>query len=585
MKSYYSFRVRNWYRRWQRNLKRWRLLIRRYFYAYIWRRTPRLKKVQRFAFGWLAVCGLIVGLLTAQLVGLQNYYLLPAPQSGGTYVEGMLGYSEAINPLFADNAVTRSANRLVFNGLVKFDGNGEIAPDLAESWEINSEANIYRFKLRPGVKWHDGTAFSAADVLFTIKTIQNPDTRSPQFSSWKDIKLSAPDEHTVEFQLPGAYAPFLTSLVQEIAPRHLLEGISPQQLRVASFNQKPVGTGPFKFDGFLPDQQEIRFKPNDDYFAGKPHLRQFIIKGFNNKQDLLIAQKERQLTASLGYDEDQEQELEGLPQVRVNTVPSSNQVFVFFNNQQAQLADRAVRQALIAAVDLNNLSRQFDGSLLTARSPLLSDQVGYNSFVTQTKFNLAEADKTLAAAGWVSQGGGRVKDGQKLSLELKAPNNDIYPRVAGYLKDSWQKLGVEVKLQLVETYQLQQSSVIPRKFDMLLYGINLGMDPDVYAYWHSSQIKDPGLNLSQYQSSAADTALEAGRTRLQAQLRAAKYEAFLRAWASDAPAMAVYRSNYYYVAREKVLNLNISKLPEAVYRYHNVEDWAVNTQPALKRLN
>ena len=173
-----------------------------------------------------------------------------------------------------------------------------------------------------------------------------------------------------------------------------------------------------------------------------------------------------------------------------------------------------------------------------------------------------------------------MKDGKKLSISLNTLNNIEYASVASQLKEQWSKAGVEVNVSSLEQADLQ-NAIMSRSYGILLYGISLGLDPDQFAYWHSSQADVRAtrrLNFSNYSSKTADAALEAGRTRLDPSLRAAKYKPFLEAWRDDAPALAIYQPRFLYVSRGPVFNFKERTINTPSDRFANVQNWMIRTE-------
>ncbi|MBI4101301.1 hypothetical protein HY441_02400 [Candidatus Microgenomates bacterium] len=551
---------------------------------YILKRSPHLKFVQRFMAGWLAMVILAGFTLWLQFGQLADYYLVAEPEAGGTVVEGSLGKITTINPLFPENASSSSAAKLVFSGLVKRNGAGEIVPELAKEWQISEDGTEYTFKLNPNIDWHDGQPFSSGDVVFTIQTIQNPDTRSPLNSSFRDIQVSAPDGETIKFKLPTAFAPFLELMTVGIIPEHILSRAKPAEIRILDFNQRPIGTGPFRFEQILPDQNELHLLANRNYVQGAPLLSRIVIKTFDNYEALAEALKSRLITSVGGFDVYQLDRFQSIPRVSLAKFPIATQAFVFFNTQKAGVDNKQLRRALTQATNLHHIAWLLNGRVEPARSPLLRQQVGYDASILQLPYDQDQARKLLEAEGWIAGSDGmRSKSGQPLQFELVSQNNDIYPQVANELQQEWQAVGVKLNVKLISSDELNQSYLRARNYEMILAPISLGSDPDVYSYWHSSQIQDPGLNLSLYKSAQADAGLEAGRTRLDPKLRAAKYKTFLMAWQGDAPAIALLRHNFFYITRG-VTGIDVNFLAEPSDRFHNVHQWYVRTQPTLKRL-
>jgi len=553
------------------------------------RRIDRLVSVRRFIFLWTALMVLIFFCTYLQIRALSPYYQSLQPVPGGLYNEGVTGSFMNADPLFATGAADVSVSRLVFSGLFKYDDNNNLVGDLATGYTLNDAQNQYMVKLRHGVEWQDGRPFTADDVVFTYRTIQNIEAQSPLYSSWQGITVDKIDNYTVAFDLPNQLSSFPNSLTNGIVPEHLLAKIPPEELRSANFNTSPVGTGPFVWkyievsgNDITTRQQRISLAPFSHYYAGRPKLDGFSLITFNDDQQLTTAFEKKQLNAVAGLDSEPAQ-LEGDNSVQVYSTPLTAEVDAFFNNSRPLLNDANIRKALTAAVDRTQLVNLLGQPVKLADSPLLKGQLGYDPTITEQGYDVNLANQLLDQAGWARDpsSGLRTKDGQVLSFSLSGQDTASYTRVAQFLQAQWAKVGVRVTPSYYDSTDLQASIIGSHSYDILLYGINIGVDPDVFAYWDSSQasLTSQGhLNLSEYKSSAADQGLEAARTRPDPALRAIKLKAFLSAWVGDAPALALYQPNFLYITRGPVANYQRKADNLTVDRFYNVANWEIRQQ-------
>ncbi|MGA9534057.1 MAG: ABC transporter substrate-binding protein, partial [Anaerolineales bacterium] len=197
----------------------------------------------------------------------------PEPVSGGAHVEGLIGHLVRLNPLLDfNNQVDADVDRLLYRGLVRFDSRGTPIPDLAESLSISADTTLVTVSLRQDATWHDGQPVEAADVVYTFSKLKDDGYPGPSdlHDFWQDIKIVLLDEHTVQFQLPEPYAPFIDFLSIGLLPDHLLRGVDAVDLADHPFNLEPVGTGPFQFDRFLVDGDQITgvsLKSNPEFYG------------------------------------------------------------------------------------------------------------------------------------------------------------------------------------------------------------------------------------------------------------------------------------------------------------------------------
>ena len=554
-------------------------------------RFDRLFRVRRFTLGWLFLALLTVLCTSWQTLSLSAYYQQLQPVSGGIYNEGLTGTYTNANPIYATGTVDRAVSRLVFAGLLKYDEHNHLSGDLASSYTVDSTGKKYTVKLKPNLVWQDGQPLTAADVVFTYKLIQNPDADSPLLQSWQNISITAANKYTVVFNLPNAFTAFPYNLTTGILPEHLLRGTPAAQMRASTFNTvSPVGAGPFAWQaiqtsgGTDPAKAVslIALKPFAQYNGGTPRLSGFVLHAYTSSDAMVAAFKNREINAMGG--------LSSVPgtiaknkDVNVLSFNSTAAMMVFFKTSGGVLADAKVRQAITQGTDTQSVLKALGYPTTPVREPLLVGQLGYNPKYDQASYDPKAANATLDADGWMRGADGiRVKNGQRLTFTLYAEDTPDNQTTVRELNKYWLALGVKTS-PIMQSATDFQSTLAFHTYDALLNGISIGVDPDVFPYWDSSQA-DPRsgsqLNFSEYKNTAADTALEAGRTRLDPALRVIKYQPFLQAWQSDAPAIGLYQPRILYVTRGPVYGLTDRTLNTDADRYNSVATWQIRTTKA-----
>lgn len=550
-------------------------------------RFDRLLPVRRFVIGWLGLMALLIVAMVAQNLNLNNYYQTLRTVPGGIYSEGILGRFTNANPIFATSDADASVSRLIFAGLFNYNENGRLTGDLATSYSVDERGSTYTVHLRPNLTWQDGQPLTSADVVYTYQLIQNPDVQSPLQSSWQGVEVSAPDPNTVVFKLPGGLAAFPYNMTNGIVPKHLLEKIQPIDMRSAEFNTvKPVGAGPFmwqaiqvKGDGNPAHSQErIGLLPFKNYQGGEPKLQRFVVSVYADKQQLIDAFAGNQLYAAEGLT-DVPVQVKHLSRVEVHNVPLRAATMVFFKTSEGVLADENVRQALVKGANVPKIIKRLDYPARRVREPILIGQVGYDPSFTEANYNLKAAKDQLESAGWkAGKDGIRRKDNQKLVFSLTTADTAEYHAVAGEIKKEWQQLGVGLNVEYLDANEFE-NALKTHSYNSILYGISIGVDPDVFVYWDSSQadIRSANrLNFSEYKNSTADSSLESGRTRSDPALRVIKYKPFLQAWQHDAPALGLYQPRFLYLTNGPLNGLD-DDLPitSPTERFSNVQNWEI----------
>ncbi len=550
------------------------------------RRFASLGPVWRFITTWIVLLVLLTGCLVVQLQLLTSHYQSVEPVTGGTYTEGILGDFTNANPLYATDDVDSTVSHLLFAGLFHYDNTNKLVGDLAQNWDVDTKGTLYTVHLKHNLTWQDGSRLTADDVVFTYQAIQNPDARSPLLSSWQGIAVAKKDAYTVTFTLANPLSSFPQTLINGIIPKAAFANLPPTDWRSADFNTvHPIGSGPFAWGALQVENTNaqsshvlIALKPFSGYEGGQPKLLSFVVESFSDQNQLVAAYKANQLTAIAGLTNLPDSITKDTSTQQYNLLLTAASM-AFFNTSAGVTADAQVRQGLLLATDRQAIMAKLGYPTRAVNEPLLSGQLGYDKSLAQAGFNPVQARTVLDKAGWaLGTDGIRQKGTQKLTINLVVAADSEYAGVAQMLRRQWHAVGADVRLD-AEDAQSFQASLSSHNYDALLYGIAIGVDPDVFVYWDSSQTdpRSSRLNLSLYKSATADAALEAGRTRLDPTLRAIKYKPFLQAWQQDVPAVGLYQPRYLYIAHEKVYGLDSEFINTATDRFENVQNWEIRT--------
>lgn len=547
------------------------------------KRLHRLETVGRFTVVWILGIGILIFAVITQTLNLSNYFQTLKPVPGGSFSEGILGNYTNANPIYAKTNVDHAVSSLVFSGLLKYNSENKLVGDLASAYTVDSSGLNYTFSIRPNLTWQDGEPLTSDDVAFTFNLIKNPNTGSPLFASWQGISVSTPNPLTIVFTLPNPLSSFVYSLTTGIIPSHILKNIQPGTMRTINFNTiSAVGAGPFsltavKVKGNTPQTRKeiIQLSPFAKYWQGKPKLSSFAISAYNDQDNMINSFKNRSLDAMSGLTTVPN----GINKSAVQyTFPLTAAEMVFLKTTSSPLKDLNVRKALVMATNQTEIINSLNYTSIAVDEPLLKNQIAYDPKYAQAQFNPIKASEILTSNGWIiGKGNIRYKNGQPLNISLTASNSKEATVDAQLLKKQWQAVGASVNLHLLNDSDLQYA-LSYHNYDAILYGISIGADPDVYAYWDSSQV-DPRspfrLNLSEYSSSTADNALEQGRTRLDLNLRVIKYQPFLQAFQADAPAIGLYQPRYLYISSINIFGLKPHEINNSTDRYSNVVNWEI----------
>lgn len=553
------------------------------------RRFDHLVRVRRFASMWLLLLLLLIGSVVAETRSLSGYYQSLQPAPGGIFTEGIIGSYTNANPVYATSEVDQAVSHLVFAGLLTYNQRNQLVGNLADGWQSTDNGQQYIVHLRPHLTWQDGKPLTANDVVFTVHVIQSPDAESPLSASWQGVVATALDTQTVQFTLPNPLASFPYSLTVGIIPQHLLGAVPMDQMRSVAFDAtNPIGAGPFSLkqiqvSGDTPQtrEEEVALQPFASYWAGRPKLSSFIVHAFGAQQAMVNSFYKGDIDAMAGLNS-MPAKLTHDSSVQSYQMPLTAATYVFFKTTEGVLADQKVRQALVQGANVDSIINQLGYPTTIVDEPLLRGQLGYNPQHRQAGYNQGAAAAALSADGWIpGKNGIRYKNGLPLTFNLFAENTSEYTMVTNTLVQQWHAIGVDAHVFLQSATDLQPT-LESHSYDALLYSISIGVDPDVFVYWDSSQADVRAaerLNFSEYSSSTADEGLEAGRTRLDPTLRVIKYQPFLQAWQQDAPALGLYQPRFLYVTRGPVYGLTEHTINTDVDRYDNVQNWEIRQVP------
>lgn len=556
---------------------------------FITTRLDNIRSVRRHIINWLVLVGIMILAVGLQFIWFRGSYQTTAAAPGGTYAEATLGPIETLNPLYASSSAEISASRLLFSSLYTYDTTGHLHSDLAENIQSGVGGTSYIVKLRPGVHWHDGASLTAKDVVFTVNLIKDPETRSPLRINWRDINLEAKDDLTLEFKLPATYAAFPYALTFPILPQHLLKDVAPGAVRENSFSRTPVGSGPFTFRllqtvSGVTQHKVIHMASNEHYYDRAPLLGRFEVHAYDTQEAILHALRTGEVVAATDITGVDTTQIDA-HNYEVFNQPINSGVYALLNTTSPLLKEKTIRKALQIGTDTKAIRKSIGQAAPPLDSPFISGQVPGD--VQAPVYDINKAKAMLEGDGWVLNGATRQKGEQKLELNVITTKNQQYEEALEVLAGQWRALGVDVNTSVIDpndpSTNFVQGTLQSRNYDVLLYELFIGADPDVYAYWHSSQTVANGYNFTNYSNKAADDALASARSRLEYDLRSVKYAAFAHQWLEDAPAIGLYQATSEYAFNKHVRSIEgASKLVSSYDRYANVLEWSVNQRSVYK---
>ncbi|MEX2376300.1 MAG: peptide ABC transporter substrate-binding protein [Dehalococcoidia bacterium] len=530
---------------------------------------------RRGAFAVLLVLG-VVTLATLWLRTGQDSIV-----SATTYREAVVGQPARINPLAApSNQAEADLTRLIFSGLMRLRADGTPEPELAERWEVTPDALTYTFHLRPDATWHDGAGFTAADVAFTIARIQAEGFTGPEAlrAEWIDAQVFVADAQTLLVRLPEPSADFLTRATLGILPAHLAgEMETGSGFTIAPFDRAPVGTGPYRLSELRDDRAVLRH--NTSYVLGAPPIRELELHFASSEAERLDWLQDGTVDAAL-LDESVTPDLlaqlttaGGEEATRAATPFTAGTLTVlYFNNLRSPLNEPATRQAIAASLDASAAIASAGVVEVPATSVFLPGSWAA-PLPPEAPTDSPDTDLLWTVAGWSQNASGRlVRDGEPLVLELVTNGEMNRVAIAESLISQLDAAGVTVELVTAPAQRVIGDYLRPSRFDLALFGWQLGNDPDPYGGWHTSQLG--AGNVAVYSDPESDALLEVARTTLDVGERRELYTLFATRFAEQAPSVVISHPIHNYVHPAELQGIDPQRLlirPE--HRFADIHLW------------
>ena len=609
------------------------------------------------------------------------------PSYGESLTEGIVGSPRFLNPVYADaNDVDRDLDQLIYSGILRYNGKGELVPDLASGEpEIEEGGKTITIPLKENVQWHDGTPFTADDILFTVKTIQDPAYRSPIRANWIGVDVEKVSDYKVRFHLFDPYAPFMERLTLKILPSHIWSKVPPENFALTPLNLQPVGTGPWSVSKISQDRSglvtELQLKSFEGYHSETPFIEGFTFRFFSTEEDLLketkrgaiqsfsLAQignisqmknpsfssysfslpryfalffnldptadqkelKEKAVRLALSLSLDKEQLVDNVFQDNAHTIqsPFLPNIFGFAKSELEQGPDQEKALALLGekgytrqpadgkigksqlsgealakdlqkgdtGEDVRKLQQCLAQDSAVYPDGTVNGNFGQLTFQAVIRFQEKYASETLAPIGLTK---GTGKAGQltreklnalcftgsgeytPLKITILTVDQSPLPEVAKELERQWESFGIQVTVQTLSPTALERDGIKPRAYQALLFGEVLGKIPDPFPFWHSTQAKAPGLNLSSYANKAVDKLLEDARKELDPAKRLELFSQMQELVLADVPAIFLYDLDYKYYVSTAVKGIQASTIADPSWRFAGATKWYIKTKRAPK---
>ncbi|MCA9356436.1 peptide ABC transporter substrate-binding protein [Candidatus Nomurabacteria bacterium] len=500
------------------------------------------------------------------------------PAYGGTYTIGIVGTPRFINPVLAITDADKDLTELVYSGILRKDEKGGYINDLASSVEKSEDGKEYTVHLKKGVKFHDGEELTATDVSFTIESIQNPDVKSPLRIKWQGVSSEIVDDYTIVFKIKEPYSAFEDQLTLGILPYHLWKDLSPTEFSINDYNTSPIGTGPYKISSVEKKSSGIAISyslvSNRDFALGRPYIDHILVKFYPNEQKAIDAIKGSSVDTISGISPANTYTFEDKSFV-VESVPLPRVFGLFFNkNQNPLLGNDYIVKAIQMAIDKNEIIDSiFFGHATPISNPVPNTLYNPSDYVSE--YDPEKAINLLVSKGWSIDETGFMSKTDKdnttyLSLKIATSDTPELISVAEEIQRNLQKIGIAVEIQIFDIGTLNQDIIRPREFEALLFGEIIEHESDLFAFWHSSQRKDPGLNVTEYTVSAVDSLLEKMRSGTGDYDKEKTISSFISEYKKAPSAVFIYNPHLTIVHTKSIKNWVTTNIAESSDRLSTI---------------
>ena len=505
------------------------------------------------------LCILVAALMVMSMVGCGQ----GDGHEDNTLVYGSGDYTR-INPAMDEHG---EINILIFNGLTAHDGDNNVIPGLAKSWEFDEATCTYTFHLEEGVKWHDGEAFGAEDVKFTIEAIMDQENGSENAPNYEDVEeITVIDDHTISFKLDAPNVAFLDYMTMAILPKHLLEG---EDFQTSDFFRNPVGTGPYKLESW-DEGQAITLVKNEDYFKNTANIDRIVFKIVEDDNAKALQVQSGELDLALLTPKDSENFVgkDGYTVYNMSTSDYRGILFNFWNDYWTE--NRDIIPAICYAIDRQAIvDTVLLGHGFTAYGPLQMNKYN-NGDVERYDYNPEKAEQILIDAGCTMGANGFYeRGGEEIGFVISVGAGDqVRIDIAQAAAQMIQEVGIHCTVE------------VPEKVDwggQMAYLIGWGSPFDADDHTYKVFGTDKGANYSGYSNALVDRYLTEARQTDDETERAEAYDKFQVELAKD-PAYAFI----CYIDADYVASADIKGIaPDTVMGHHgvgifwNVTEWTM----------
>ncbi|RAP32806.1 peptide-binding protein [Candidatus Marinamargulisbacteria bacterium SCGC AG-410-N11] len=470
-----------------------------------------------------------------------------------------------LNPILSTDSPSSSVEGYIYSGLFKVNPDLELEPDLITHYDVSNDKKTFVFYLRKNVKWQDNTPLTAHDVKFTFDKILDKTTNTVRRSNYvidgEPIQFNVLDPYTFQVILPKPFAPFLIHMTMGIIPKHIFEK---EDINKSTYNRNPIGCGPYQFKEWESGQY-VKLVRNPLYYDKKPKIKTILMKIIPDANTALVSLEKGEIDQM------------GIPAKDYNRYKDNSSLNIFryyglsytymgFNIKNPIFDNILIRKAITLSIDrtqiVNSVLKGLGKQSYLPSSPVLWSYPD-DSDIIKIDYNPKLAKKLLKDQGYTLNSKTKIleKDGVPFQFKIITnKGNKDREKTAQIIQHYLKEIGIDVSIQLLEWssfIKIVNEQKDPKDYDAVILGWGLGLDPDAYSIWHSSQYPK-GFNFIGYKSSQSDSLIERGRLELDKVKRKEIYTNLYKSIVEDYPYVFLYIPESIVAINKRVKGLSKS---------------------------
>ena len=476
---------------------------------------------------------------------------------GDMYVSASMADAIYLNPILASDSASSTINSYIFNGLLKYDKDLNLVCDLAEKYEVLNGGLTILFKLKKNIIWHDGKPFTVKDVKFTYEKLIDETIRTPFSSDYLMIKkFNVIDDYTFSVEYESSFAPILESWCIGIIPKHIFEK---EDINNSKYNRQPIGTGQYKFNKWVTDQK-IVLNANPDYYDGQPYIKQYLFRIIPD-QSVQFLELRNETIDEITLTPDQWNAYQVFfKNYTKYEYPAFSFTFLGFNLEKEPYNNKLFRQAINYAIDKKDIIKGVLSDKAKEANGIFPPQSWAYKEIEPFEYNPTKALNLLKEIGFSKNNQGLL-DYNKQKFEINIitnQGNKSRELTAQIIQEQLKKIGLIVNVRILEWSTFINQYVNEKKFDAIILGWNIAVDPDQFSLWHSSQSSKGQYNFMSYKNDIVDELLVKARSTFNKEERIKYYHKIQDVMREDPPCIFLYYPQNLIAIHKRFNNVELA---------------------------